>query len=317
MIVSGARLLIGGAFEGAGGVVRENLAALDIRTGRATSWDPGAGANRPSNVLAIDSSSSSVVIGGEFTRAGGRARNGLAVLDAATGKATWKPPRNAYAFAVQDNTLYFNVAPDRGSERIAAFDVATGRPKNWTAVVPGVVQTLVTSPTTVFAAISNGENDRDLRRYGIVAVDVKTRKVEQWPAVVEDTSSGAGDLSALALAGHRLYAGGIFNRVGGLRREGLAAFDTRSERLTPWRTLAFAPGGYVEALYATSSAVYVGGFDELLALHPATGRRLTWQPSTTTASGEPYVDSIVGNRTTIFVGGEDGVHADSPAGSRP
>jgi beta-propeller uncharacterized protein DUF5122 len=85
---NGPTVYAGGEFTSMGSwLVRNALAALDVTTGVATAWDPGAtGGAIPVHALAVDGST--VYAGGEFTVAGGQARNRIAALDAATGEAT-------------------------------------------------------------------------------------------------------------------------------------------------------------------------------------------------------------------------------------
>jgi len=54
-------------------VARQNLAALDIATGAATAWNPGA----DGSVLVLAPSGSSILVGGAFTVIGGQSRGGI------------------------------------------------------------------------------------------------------------------------------------------------------------------------------------------------------------------------------------------------
>jgi hypothetical protein len=76
-------LLVGGAFTGAGGVLRAHLGAIDMSTGAATAWNPGA--DRTVYALALDPSSGAVYAGGAFTHVGGTAEQKLAAIDSASG----------------------------------------------------------------------------------------------------------------------------------------------------------------------------------------------------------------------------------------
>ncbi|MFL5791478.1 MAG: hypothetical protein ACJ76A_08230 [Actinomycetota bacterium] len=78
-----AEALIGGAFTGAGGVLRSHIGAIDVSTGQATAWDPGA--DGTVYAIAVDPSGTVVYAGGAFTHVGGAGEQKLAAIDASTG----------------------------------------------------------------------------------------------------------------------------------------------------------------------------------------------------------------------------------------
>jgi hypothetical protein len=78
-----ADLLVGGAFTGAGGVLRAHLGAIDLSTGAATAWDPGA--DGTVYALALDPAGDVVYAGGAFTHVGGTAEQKLVAIGVASG----------------------------------------------------------------------------------------------------------------------------------------------------------------------------------------------------------------------------------------
>jgi len=82
--MNGGTVIAGGAFTTAGGQSRGRLAAIDLATGTATAWNPGA----DSTVWSLLVNGGTVYAGGDFSQIGGAARNRLAALDATTGIAT-------------------------------------------------------------------------------------------------------------------------------------------------------------------------------------------------------------------------------------
>jgi hypothetical protein len=98
MAVQDSTLYVVGAFDRLGGKPRFRLGAVDIRSGKATRWNP-----RPDETVHGESASSVapaggvVFVDGLFEHIGGAAISGFAALDAATGKATpvrlpaWSP----------------------------------------------------------------------------------------------------------------------------------------------------------------------------------------------------------------------------------
>ena len=146
--VSRSTVYVGGDFDRVGGKARAGLAALDASTGEATDWNPS-----PENpeqgyfsVYAIAASDSTVYVGGDFDRVGGKARVGLAALDASTGTATdWNPnladpeedylSPSVYTIVISGPTVYvggdFTRVGDRQRLRVAAIDRDSGIATAW------------------------------------------------------------------------------------------------------------------------------------------------------------------------------------------
>jgi hypothetical protein len=110
--------------------------------------------------------------------------------------------------------------------------------------------------------------------------------------------------------GSRIYIGGDFNNVNGVRRFHVAALDPTTGALIS----NFVPvigGSYVTSLAVTSSAVYIGGLFTAaagnpranLAAYSASGALLNWTPST-----DQQVDSMVmaPGDAKVIVGGRFG-----------
>src|ERR1019366_2266097 len=130
----------GGQFASIGGLARNNLAALDTTTGRASGWNPDP--NGDVNALAI--SGSTIYAGGTFTSIGGQPRNQIAALDANTARATpWAANANPWvacewcaqtfgvtALAIAGSTLYvggyFTSIGGQPRNHLAALQTTTG-----------------------------------------------------------------------------------------------------------------------------------------------------------------------------------------------
>ena len=144
LAVSGPTVYAGGYFTSIGGQPRNQIAALDARTGDATAWNPSAGGPETyavsfaRDVDAFALSGSTVYVGGQFTSIGGQPRNNLAALDATTGRASaWNPNAGdvVNALAVSGSTVYaggrFSSIGGRARNLIAALGVRSGRPTAW------------------------------------------------------------------------------------------------------------------------------------------------------------------------------------------
>ena len=82
LVPQGGHLLFGGTFTGAGGVVRNNLAAFDARTGRLLPWHPNAADGGCCGVKAVAAAGRTIYVAGPFTQVSGAPRDGLAAVSA-------------------------------------------------------------------------------------------------------------------------------------------------------------------------------------------------------------------------------------------
>src|SRR5690606_15301675 len=159
-------LYAGGDFTQVGGQPRNRLAALTVAnghplgdTGTLLDWNPGVSGISTVRTLAVHDNV--LYAGGNFTQAGGEARNHLAaftVVNAATSgnSATlldWNPgaSNTVLTLAVHNNVLYaggrFTQTGGQARNRLAAFTVATpGNPAtllNWNPGSGTVVNSLI------------------------------------------------------------------------------------------------------------------------------------------------------------------------------
>ena len=121
--------------------------------------------------------------------------------------------------------------------------------------------------------------------------------LSSWSAVSSSTEQIAnGEVFAIAIAGGKVYAGGVFTNAGGSGADNLAVWDG-----TTWEPFCTLPGqkiGNVRALQVVGSTLYVGGdfqdaagiasADYLLACNLTTGT-----PSATTIDpAHPFSGSV-------------------------
>jgi hypothetical protein len=210
MALSGSLLYAGGNFNAIGGQPRSRIAALDVATGLATPWNPGA----DSTVRAIFPHGGTVFAGGSFQSIGGAIRSRIAALDPITGVATsWNAPvaginPDVYALAARGPTLYVGGDFDdiAGVPRSchAALDAASAAVTPWTtgpsatcyALAPAGLQA-DGAPQLVYAA----------GRGGMEVLDGVTGAHMSWyPA-------GFGPAYAVVVARPDLFGGGAFGLV--------------------------------------------------------------------------------------------------------
>ena len=257
LAVSGHVVYAGGLFGSIGGATRDCIAALDATTGQATAWNPSA----YGGVYALAASGNTLYAGGFFNSMSPQSSSFIAAVDSASGHAkAWNPDANerVFSLAVSDNRVYaggfFTQIGGQSRSAIAALDTTTAQALNWNPGANGLVQALAVSEGTVYAGglfSAVGGQPRN----AIAAVDAVTGQATAWnPNVVGDNFGY--QISALAVSGNRVYAGGYFIGIGGQSRRNLAALDASTGAATSWNP---APDAQVTAVSAIGDTVYAGG----------------------------------------------------------
>jgi hypothetical protein len=273
---SGSMVYAGGPFTSISGQTRNNIAALDTRTGRATDWDPNVNKDGRVLTLAISpptfgGSGSTIYVGGDFTSIGGQFRNNIAALDASTGLATaWNPnvDSQVYALAVAPpisgvapgSTIYaggrFTSVGGQPHSNLVALDAGTGAPTTWTPLADGIVDALTVSGNTIYAG-GTFTHIGGQPRYHVAALDASNGLATTWNpsansivltlAVAPPISEGSNSV---------IYAGGNFSTIGGQPRNYIAALDASTGLATNWNPNA---NSSVDTLTVSGSTVYAGG----------------------------------------------------------
>ena len=320
LAVSGSIIYAGGDFTTIGGQPRNGIAALDAASGTATSWNP----NPNERTWALAVSGSTIYAGGVFTTIGGQARNYIAALDSGTGSATsWNPNVGGIeyiyvsAISVSGSTVYvggeFTSIGGAFRNNIAAVDAVTGIATNWnpnaTGYEYGIVSALVVSGSTVYAG-GFFTNIGGQSRNAIATLDSATGAATSW----DPHPSGGGavnyptHVSALAVFGSTVYAGGLFTMVGGETRNNVAAIDAVTGAATSWNPNA---DGYVFDLAVSGSTVYAGGYftsiggqsrNHIAALDATTGTATSWNPNAGGGLATTVV-SLAVSGSTVYAGG--------------
>jgi hypothetical protein len=310
------QVLFGGAFSSQGGVNRTNLAAIELGTGVATAWNPGAN----STVLSLAAAHGVLYAGGSFTQAGGAARSRLAALDLNTGLATdWSANVTAtgangvVALAADADSLYLGglFSAVRGVARANLAKVAadTGLVRsNFVANPNAIVRALLLHDTNVFVggdfATIGGSN-----RVCLASLSQQTGRSGPFNARL----NSPGNVRALTATDTQLYVAGDFSTVAGQGRRKLAALDFITGNPTSWnpdigvadsvRTFALATSG--RALYVGGTFLATGGeFRNYLAsLPPDANLASLWNPAIDKVSGT-QVRTIHYGTTHLLVGGD-------------
>ncbi len=313
LAVSGSTVYASGFFTSIGGQNRTFIAALDAGSGLATAWNPSA----DGTVRAFAVTGSTVYAGGNFTSIGGQNRHGIAALNASSGAATtWNPnPVNGVsdgtvnALVISGSTIYaggdFTSIGGQTRNGIAALN-ASGAVTAWNPDATwgdwqGSIAAIAVSGSTVYVG---GDFDfiGGQTRNDIAALDAGSGLATAWDP--EASATGYAGVSALAVSGSTVYAGGLFTSIGGQMRNHIAALDAGSGLATGWDPNADAN---VSALAVSGSTVYAGGWftsvggqtrKNLAALDATSGLATGWDPSPDRA-----VDALAVSGSTVYAVG--------------
>jgi outer membrane protein assembly factor BamB len=280
---------IGGEFDHVGSVACENLAHLtaDGRLDRRFCLDPDG------VVVDLALEGKTLYVGGAFDRIGGEQRSLIASLDAETGAINpWHPSASGdhvEAIAVSGSTVYvggrFSALGGAPRRNLAALDARTGTALPWNPRPNDLVFDITLLGSSLFVGGGFTRLD-DQPRLGVAAFDAQTGQLTTWRADAA-SSLGTPDVSELAGSASTLYVGGLFDHVGGLPRDGLAAVDSVTGAVRPWHP---ALSALTETLVIAGDTVYAGGdffaspnnedreIGSLLAINADTGALQDWKP---------------------------------------
>ncbi len=170
----------------------------------------------------------------------------------------------------------------------------------------GGVLAIAVSGTTIYvggaftqATDAPANGGATVTRNRIAAIDATTGALLSW------NPNASNDVSALAVIGSNVYAGGSFTTIGGSARNRIAALDAATGTATAWDPNA---NSLVYALAVSGSTVYVGGAfttiggsgrNRIAALDAATGTATAWNPN---AANFVYALAVSGS--TVYAGGD-------------
>lgn len=289
---------IGGEFNGVDGLPRTNLAHI-LADGSVAAWAP----NPNSRVRAIVVQGRIVYVGGGFGTIGGLPREGIAAIDASSGRVTaWDPHASAEVWALLMLGPYLYVGgefshiggqPRRG---LAALDPRSGAATGWNPGEDGRVRVLIPGHGTILVG-GDFREVAGVQRSCLAAVSIETGAATAWnPNVITDLTRRnhplPPDVFGLERDGNTVYVGGRFNVVGGQFRGGLAAVDANTGRPTSWNPIPMVqpydvavPSVY--ALQRRENQMYISGFLKdidhgntlfLAAVDLRSGRMTGWSP---------------------------------------
>ena len=241
LAVSTGSVYVGGSFSATQtSVTVSSLAKFDATTGSLdTSWNPAilgnttTGISTGSNpagplVYAMDISGSTIYFGGKFTSVGGQSRSRLAAVGLSTaGPTSWAPIATSGGVYNSNNNIELQDA-------VSSLDVSGS-----TVYVSGGFFSL------------NG-----VARNRVGAVDVTTGALTTWDPHACDGSNGvASHVRTVSSLGARVFVGGSFDCMGGLKRYHAAAVGADGI-LTDWNPEVNAP---VQEMSSDGTNIYMVG----------------------------------------------------------
>jgi hypothetical protein len=327
---------IGGGFSNVGGYARQRLARLNGDGSVNTAWDPnGYVGVQGGNVNALLLHDGVLYAGGDFTSAGGAARNWLAAFDMTTGTLLpWEAGLGCTgsgctgavrALAMGDGVLYiggsFTTAGGQPRGKIAALDLATAAPTTWNPTIPTNsstwVNTLALADDLLYVGGYFGQVN-GTTRLNIAAIEAGTGDVTPW-------NPNAGDeVHVIKISGDTAFAGGRFQSIGGATRKGIAALQrsVNTNNAFAWDANLSSSGGgdfsfaRVYSIVVRPNAVYMGGNigraginnvyrSGAACVSRTTGEVLPWDPSARNYSGGQHntLRALAANGSLLYAGG--------------
>ena len=340
LTVSGTNLFAGGAFTMAGDVSANNIAEWN-----GTSWSAvGAGISGTgrngygSYVYALAVSGTNLLAGGDFSTAGDVSPNNIAEWNgtswSALGTGIWAGDVNVYALAVSGNNLY--VGGDFSTAgAVSTGDIVQWNGSSWLALgagISGAENNYGNSPygPYVFALAVSGNNlfagGAFTMAGGVSATNIAEWNGTSWSALGagiwgEDEYGNGPYVSALAVSGNTLYAGGDFGSAGEVSATSIAQWNGSS-----WSALGagidpndFNGPFYVSALAVSGNNLFVGGDFQWVGEEGVYSPGIiqwngsSWSTLGAGVSGEvvygdgyyygPYVSALAVSGNNLYVGG--------------
>ncbi|MEI6842882.1 MAG: hypothetical protein WCK48_00005, partial [bacterium] len=325
LALSTSTIYVGSIFGSTiGGQTRNCAAEISLTTGLATTWNPNiTGGACTVNTFAIGTST--IYIGGNFTKINGQFRNNLGEMPLFSNTPTaWNPwvQKTAASTSDGDGVLTLSLATSTifvggnfisaggytSVPYLSAIDNVTKQITSWNPNVNGEVDSLTLSTSSTLYLGGKFTSAGGQTRNKLAEVSLTTGLATAWnPNIVDGTIVNS---LAVSSDGLTIYAGGDFTKVNGsgtANRNRIAAFNNTNGTMTSWNP---SSGGTVNVLTLGSSSLFVGGQfttiggqtrNNLAELSLSTGNATAWNPSVTGSSA--YVKVLSLSASTIYTGG--------------
>ena len=217
MVFSGNNAYLIGTFHNIGGQVRNEIAAVDIGTGLATSWNPNTGLWGTNDYFTdIAIKGNTVYVAGSFASLGGSARAGIAGINLSTGAVTtWNPnptrsgsPPSVSYLQIFGSTMYviggYTGIGGQTRAGVAAISTVTGLANNWNPTFNSSPNTFGLVNDTLYCG-GNFTQVNGQSRQRLAALDTVNGAVLGFSTTLDNT------VFHLHIDGPTIYASGSFN----------------------------------------------------------------------------------------------------------
>ena len=310
----GGTIFAGGSFNGVGLTTRNGLGAIDLATGRVTSWNPNVSLGGSNAINAIALAGDKVIAGGNFTFIAGHSISYLAALDTLTGSAVLSPSwianvnSTVYALEVFGNRLYVGGSFTSPRSYIEAVNKNDGTLLSWNAGLNtnSWVFSFATSGTKVFVGGNFTTVGINARNFA-AAFDTVTDALAQWNPSPDNYPS------SMAAHGATVYLGRDFSNVNSQSVKSVAAVDTGAGTPIPGFDAGFTSAFNVTALAFADTQIIIGGAwqtiggqprQSLAYLNASTGALSPWASNINNNVGSGTVNALVVTPQTVYVGGQ-------------
>jgi outer membrane protein assembly factor BamB len=287
-------------------VARKGLAAIDIATGFATSWD----AKCDGEIFALAGTNDTLYVGGTFYSLDGQPRDYLGAVSFSTAKPTsWRPRAvsSVRTLGLTEESIFVGGGFTKINDEIrwyaAELDLRTGDPTDWNVKLDGLVSVMRVTGDTVYLG---GDFTRvgSETRNRLAAVNRYTGRVAAW------NPNPDGLVRSIAVSDDVIYVGGGFHQIGGAARSFLAGLDRATGDATAWSAdtdsgiLALEKVG--DVLYAGGQFKRIGGVPRVnataLSTRLAAPNALEWDPRPGETSTST-IQSVAVTDSGVFLGG--------------
>jgi len=337
-------LYVGGIFSSIDGQARTALASINSVNGDLLNWSPNLTSSFYSpqvTALAFDSSDNTLFVGGYFLAINGQTREATASFDTTNGELTsWTPnisggpyiySMRVYGFALDSaNDLIYIGGKFRNTNgapsHLVRVNTSTGQEVPLSAQIilgaaadDSVNALVLDAPNNILYLGGGFVSVGGEVRNGIASINTSNGQVTTWnPIITGSLFNGRVNTLALDAVNDTIYVGGYFNSVNGWAINRLAAINTNSGALDPWRhSLA---GGlntsndrpvHTLSLNPSNNEIYVGGDkivrgvfrNRIAALDVTTGQPTSWGDGLLTGPDDSISAIEAATNGTVYIAG--------------
>ncbi|HTF21933.1 MAG TPA: T9SS type A sorting domain-containing protein, partial [Chryseolinea sp.] len=231
-------LFTGGRFYAinAMATIRPGLAAVDLATGAATSWNPLVGDGKTINqyVNCIDIVDNTLYAAGAFNLLNlSVTRNNLAAISTANANIlAWDPNSSGEVFRVRatPSTVYVTGSFQGGiggamrPYNLAALEATTGKATLWNPELDGTAYDVAIGGSNIYVAGYFSTVFKEFRP-GLASFLMADGSLNDWTPDIGDDGDGGYSTFTLSTSTSRLFVGGNFTQLGNEARQYYGEFD--------------------------------------------------------------------------------------------